>query len=184
MLRFRVSLLVSCFIATAAGAQVKMEWDFQKNKKFLVAARTINEQHVWFVQPILARDAAERRDQAATQLGTLMACSTQSPAHCLPLAWLGNRLVESKQTMEQVTRYQFEVKDKSDKGLVIEGQILDIRVFVSGVQSNLPLAKKLEGHACKVTLGPTFEIVSFDGYDEMIKSATQELPEKDRSEEH
>ncbi len=176
MFKLSLSLCVVTFCTLPASAQVKLEWDLEKNKKFYVESRISNDQQIWFLQPTLSAD------EAARQAGTLMACVTQTPLHCVPLQWLGNRLVEGRQKVQHQTILEIEVR-KSDKGIELVQKVVETRLNRSGIPPNNLLADKLKDAVCKVTLGPAFEIVAFDGYDDMIKAATKDIPEKDRDKE-
>ena len=87
MFKFSAALVTLCAFNLTAHAQVKLEWDFSKNKKFYVEAKTVNEQQIWAVQPTFSRE------DAARQVGTLMACITQPPVQRVPLQWMGSHLV-------------------------------------------------------------------------------------------
>jgi hypothetical protein len=176
MFKYSLAVLLTCVVAALAEAQTTFEWDFKKNDKFVVETQTANMQHVWFVEPVLTAEGA------AQQVGTLMACGTQTPLHCLPLQFLGNRLVKADQRLEHAARYRIEVK-QTDKGLVLKQTIDDCRLVLAGTATGQSLGEKLRTHPCTITLGPSFDIVSFEGYEDLVKAVIEGVPEKDRDKE-
>lgn len=177
MLKYLAAITLPCLFTLPAPAQEKLAWDFGKNEKFAVQSQVTNKQQIWFPQTIASAE------DIARQAGTLMACGTQSPLHCVPLEWLGTRLVEGKQTLQHDTLSFFEVKEQTDKGVVLTQRIVEARMNREGANPNNPLAGRLKDVSWTIKLGPTHAVVGADSDDEIIKAATKDVAEKDRDKE-
>jgi hypothetical protein len=177
MFKYLAAFALPCVFSLSVPAQEKLAWDFAKNEKFVLQTHTTNQQRIWYLQTVTSAE------ETARQAGTLMACGTQSPLHCVPLQWLGARFVEGKQTLQHDAGFSFEVMERTDKGVVLSQKIIEARMNREGITSNNPLAPKLKDIAWTIKLGPANEITNVDSYDEIIKAATKDVAEKDRDKE-
>jgi hypothetical protein len=176
MYRLGLGLFVLAVIPVAAPAQVRLEWKLEPKQKFFVTIKTTNNQQIWLVQPELAR-----------QLGALMASATPSPVNCAPvcvrLRWLASPVIKATQKVEHATILYFEVLEKTDKGYVIQEKIVDVEMSRPDSKPSNPLAAKFKDVTLKLTMDPQFRVMKLEGYDDLIKSLTAKIPEKDSEKE-